>query len=84
MLAQEPQQNIFYDCNLVILHPLVCAFENPATIAPQTFSSTTNDCTALLKCGLKVQLSVKKVLAALWQQTAEKSSDGADWCVIST
>jgi len=43
-----------------------------------------DDCTALFKHGLKIQGLVINAIGALWQQTAEESSDGADWCVFST
>jgi hypothetical protein len=43
-----------------------------------------DDCTALFQRGLKIQGPVINALGALWQQTAEESFDGADWCVFST
>ena len=43
-----------------------------------------DDCTALLQHGLKIQEPVINALGALWQQTAEESFDGADWCVFSS
>ena len=43
-----------------------------------------DDCTALFQRGLKIQGPVINALGALWQQTAEESSDGADWCVFSS
>ena len=43
-----------------------------------------DDCTALFHRGQKIQGPVINALGALWQQTAEESSDGADWCVFST
>ena len=43
-----------------------------------------DDCTALVQRGLKIQGPVINALGALWQQTAEESLDGADWCVFSS
>ena len=40
-----------------------------------------DDCTALFQRGLKIQ---GPVIGALWQQTAEESFYGADWCIFST